>query len=88
MTNWHDYLNRQGQAPPWPYPVDYDKEQEIETDVLVIGGGIAGCWAAISAARKRRQSGAGGKGRYHQERRRRPGLRPLVSVSGQSPFQG
>ncbi|HEX7474593.1 MAG TPA: FAD-binding protein [Dehalococcoidales bacterium] len=52
MTDWHDYLNTQGHAPPWPYPVDYDKEQEIETDVLVIGGGIAGCWAAISAARQ------------------------------------
>ncbi|MBP1611318.1 MAG: FAD-dependent oxidoreductase, partial [Acidobacteria bacterium] len=38
--------------PPWPYDVDYEKEHEIETDVLVIGGGIAGCWAAISAARK------------------------------------
>ncbi len=52
MTVWQDYYNQQGKAPPWPYPVDYDKEQEIETDVLVIGGGIAGCWAAISAARK------------------------------------
>ena len=52
MTEWHDYLNREGKAPPWPYPVDYEKETEVETDVLVIGGGIAGCWAAISAARK------------------------------------
>ncbi len=51
MTKWHDYLNAEGKAPPWPYRVDYDKEQEVEADVLVIGGGIAGCWAAISAAR-------------------------------------
>ena len=36
----------------WPYPILYDQEQEIDTDVLVIGGGMAGCWAAISAARK------------------------------------
>jgi len=52
MTEWHNYLNREGKAPPWPYPVDYEKESTIETDVLVIGGGIAGCWAAISAARQ------------------------------------
>jgi succinate dehydrogenase/fumarate reductase flavoprotein subunit len=52
MTQWHDFYQRQGTAPPWPYAVDYEKEYEIDTDVLVIGGGIAGCWAAISAARK------------------------------------
>ena len=52
MTNWHDFFQRQGTAPSWPYAVDYEKEYEIDTDVLVIGGGIAGCWAAISAARK------------------------------------
>jgi succinate dehydrogenase/fumarate reductase flavoprotein subunit len=52
MTNWHDFFQRQGTAPSWPYTVDYEKEYEIDTDVLVIGGGIAGCWAAISAARK------------------------------------
>jgi succinate dehydrogenase/fumarate reductase flavoprotein subunit len=52
MTNWHDFFQRQGTAPSWPYAVDYEKEYEVDTDVLVIGGGIAGCWAAISAARK------------------------------------
>ncbi len=52
MTKWHDFYQRQGTAPPWPYAVDYEKEYEIDTDVLVIGGGIAGCWAAISAARQ------------------------------------
>lgn len=52
MTKWHDFFQKQGTAPPWPYSVDYEKEYEIDTDVLVIGGGIAGCWAAISAARK------------------------------------
>jgi glycerol-3-phosphate dehydrogenase len=39
-------------APNWPYTVDYQKEHEVSCDVLVLGGGIAGCWAAISAARK------------------------------------
>ncbi len=51
MTRWHDLLEKYGKPTPWPYPVRYDKEQEFETDILVIGGGIAGCWAAISAAR-------------------------------------
>jgi succinate dehydrogenase/fumarate reductase flavoprotein subunit len=36
----------------WPYPVIYGKENQIVTDVLVLGGGIAGCHAAINAARK------------------------------------
>ncbi len=39
-------------APPWPYPVSYGKETEVATDVLVIGGGIAGCHAAINAAKR------------------------------------
>jgi succinate dehydrogenase/fumarate reductase flavoprotein subunit len=76
MTKWHDFLEKDGKAPPWPYPIRYDKEQEIETDVLVIGGGIAGCWAAISAARTgvrvalvekgdTIRSGAGGPGCDH-----------------------
>ena len=52
MTTWHDFLKEKGKPPEWPYPIRYEKEQEIETDVLIIGGGIAGCWAAISTARK------------------------------------
>ena len=36
----------------WPYPVDYDKIHRIETDVLIIGGGFAGCAAGIAAARR------------------------------------
>jgi succinate dehydrogenase/fumarate reductase flavoprotein subunit len=52
MTTFNEFLEKEGHAPAWPYPVNYDKEREIETDVLVLGGGIAGCWAAISAARK------------------------------------
>lgn len=36
----------------WPYPVNFGKETEAEVDVVVLGGGMAGCWAAISAARK------------------------------------
>ena len=36
----------------WPYPIAYGKENEIDVDVLVLGGGLAGCFAAISAAKK------------------------------------
>jgi len=36
----------------WPYPVNYGKETEVNSDVLVLGGGLAGCFAAIGAAGK------------------------------------
>jgi succinate dehydrogenase/fumarate reductase flavoprotein subunit len=39
-------------APDWPYPVAYGKENQVEADVLILGGGIAGCHAAISAAKR------------------------------------
>ena len=52
MTTWHEYLRDEGHLPVWPYPIRFGQEQVIDTDVLVIGGGIAGCWAAISAARQ------------------------------------
>lgn len=73
MNIWQELQKREGRALEWPYPIQYEKEQEIETDILVLGGGIAGCWAAISAARKgvkvvlveksaTKRSGAGGPG--------------------------
>jgi hypothetical protein len=43
MTTWHNYLKKQGQPPNWPHPIRFGEEREIETDVLIIGGGIAGC---------------------------------------------
>ncbi len=36
----------------WPYRVNYGKENDISVDVLVLGGGIAGCHAAISATKR------------------------------------
>jgi succinate dehydrogenase/fumarate reductase flavoprotein subunit len=36
----------------WQYPVKYGLENEVTADVLVLGGGLAGCSAAISAAKK------------------------------------
>jgi len=76
LSTWHDYLKKKGHPPDWPYPVRFEQEQEVAADVLVIGGGIAGCWAAISAARQGLKvalvekgdtvrSGAGGPGCDH-----------------------
>ena len=56
----------------WPYPARVDQTCRMDADVLVLGGGIAGCMAAISAARRgakvvlvdkgaARRSGAGGQ---------------------------
>ena len=50
MSQWENYA-QEGTALEWPYRVQYGEERKIHTDVLVLGGGIAGCWAAISAAR-------------------------------------
>lgn len=36
----------------WPYPVNYDKVNRIQTDFLVIGGGVAGCAAAMAAKKR------------------------------------
>lgn len=36
----------------WPYPDEVGTEETIESDVLVLGGGLSGCFAAIAAARK------------------------------------
>ena len=50
--NWEEWAERSGSPMEWPYPIRYDVETDVETDVLVLGGGPAGCMAAISAARK------------------------------------
>ena len=76
MGTWHEYFDAEGMPPEWPYPIKFGEEQEEETDVLVVGGGIAGCWAAISAARNGakvailekgdvKRSGQGGPGCDH-----------------------
>ena len=36
----------------WPYPVEWNQTEVVETDVLVLGGGAAGCLAAIGAAER------------------------------------
>jgi succinate dehydrogenase/fumarate reductase flavoprotein subunit len=76
MTTWHDYVQTTAQLPVWPYPIQYGKVREVVADVLVIGGGLAGCRAAISAAQNgatvvlaergnAKRSGAGGSGVDH-----------------------
>ena len=76
MGTWHEYLKANGTPPEWPYPIKFGEETELEADVLVLGGGIAGCWAAISAARQGakvvlmekgdvKRSGSGGPGCDH-----------------------
>jgi glycine/D-amino acid oxidase-like deaminating enzyme len=50
--NWHEYAVKSGKLPEWPYPVNYGKENLVESDVLVIGGGVAGCRAAIEALKR------------------------------------
>jgi succinate dehydrogenase/fumarate reductase flavoprotein subunit len=37
---------------PWPYPVAYGKENVVEADIVILGGGAAGCHAAINAAKR------------------------------------
>ncbi len=52
MSDWQEFIEKDGHVPKWPYPIRYDVENEVSADVLVLGGGIAGCQAAINAARK------------------------------------
>ncbi|MCH4886314.1 FAD-dependent oxidoreductase [Acidaminobacter sp. JC074] len=62
----------------WPYKNELGEKEIYKTDVLVVGGGIAGCMAAISAAKSGQKvmliekgaterSGAGGSGCDHWE---------------------
>ena len=66
------------QPRPWPYPVEFDQVEHLDTDVLVIGGGAAGCMAASGAAESGARvlvlekaatiaSGASGSGSDHWE---------------------
>lgn len=68
-------MNQENQ---WPYPDKTGETVRIDADVLVLGGGIAGCMAAIAAAKRGqrvalvekgavKRSGAGGSGCDHWE---------------------
>lgn len=49
--NYEDYVNQHGPM-EWPYPVRYDVQNEVDVDVLILGGGPGGCMAAINAAKR------------------------------------
>lgn len=62
----------------WPYENEFGVRENVEADVLVLGGGLAGCFAAIAAARKGKRvvlvekgaterSGSAGSGFDHWE---------------------
>ena len=36
----------------WPYANEFGVRETVESDLVVLGGGLAGCFAAIAAARK------------------------------------
>ena len=36
----------------WPYENEAGQEETLTCDVLVLGGGLSGCFAAIAAARR------------------------------------
>ena len=61
MSNWQEFREKEGRLSVWPYPIRYEKEQEIETDILVLGGGIAGCWGSHQRRPEGCQSYPGGK---------------------------
>ena len=74
--NFHEYVMETGKVPEWPYEVNYGKQSVVETDVLIVGGGVAGCRAAISARQRgasvalmdrgfSKRSGSGGAGVDH-----------------------
>jgi len=76
MVAWHEYIQKDAPIPEWPYPIRYGHETEVKTDVLVLGGGISGCHAAINARRQgvsvavvekgaTKWSGSGGAGVDH-----------------------
>lgn len=76
MTDWDKYIESGAATPEWPYPIRYDEVSEHSADVLIVGGGIAGCHAAINAAREgarvillekgnAKRSGNGGHGVDH-----------------------
>ena len=48
---YYDLL-KNANVPEWPYEVKYDSEKQIQSDVLIVGGGLGGCFAALSAAKK------------------------------------
>lgn len=62
----------------WPYENEFGQEEIVTSEILVLGGGLAGCYAAIAAARRGKsvvlvekgateRSGSAGSGFDHWE---------------------
>lgn len=96
MGDYIEFLQGEGHAPDWPYPIRYGTETDVEADILVLGGGIAGCHAAITIARKGfrvvivekgavKRSGSGGAGVDHWHR---ACTNPASKVSPEEMTQG
>lgn len=73
--SYYQYCAEHG-VPAWPYPTEYDQVTRDSADVLVIGGGLSGCFAAMHAAERgcsvimlekgaTVRSGSGGTGTDH-----------------------
>ncbi len=76
MSETLETANGTNEIGVWPYPIRYGQVKKFESDVVILGGGIAGVWAAIGAARQgakvvlveksvTARSGAGGAGCDH-----------------------
>lgn len=75
MEDYYQYCAKNG-IPAWPYPIEYKEVTRDSADVLVIGGGLSGCFAAMHAAERgcsvillekaaTVRSGSGGTGTDH-----------------------
>jgi succinate dehydrogenase/fumarate reductase flavoprotein subunit len=47
-----EHINYGSIPAEWPFPIKYDVENRVETDVLIVGAGVAGGMAGIMAARR------------------------------------
>ena len=72
----------------WPYANEIGDVQTDEAEVLVLGGGLAGCFAAIAAAEKGKSVILVEKGATDQKRKRRHRFRPLGICLYQSLLPG
>ena len=61
----------------WPYANEFGQTEIVESDVVVLGGGLAGCFAAIAAAGTRTEGRPCGERRDEAQRLGRYRLRSL-----------
>lgn len=97
--DFYEYT-RKNEIPQWPYEIEYGDETWDSADVVVIGGGLSGCFAAMHAARRgcsvillekgaTVRSGAGGMGTDHwmfcaSDPACKPGIKEIFHVFAES----